>query len=118
MPRKKLRVMYGGLLGRTCDLNIICIGDAAARKMNRRHRSRNTAANVLTFPAGTGPDAVLTPAEIYINADRALREAKGGNMPHSHRILFMALHGMLHLLGHTHGDAMESLEDKYATTYI
>ena len=118
IPRKKLQDVYAGILSARCDLVIICTDDGVMRKLNLGYRKKEGAANVLTFPAQQSPAMTPMPAEMYINVALAVREARKSSEPYTHRVLFLAIHGMLHLLGHTHGPTMERLEDKYATTYI
>ena len=64
------------------------------------------------------PNREPMPAEIYINMDMAHDDAEKHGIPPTDRIIFLAIHGMLHLLGYDHGDTMEKKEHKYATKYI
>ena len=107
-----MKAAYNGILAGKTDLNIVCIGNAASKKINTRYRGKNTPANVLSFPGDDGP------AEIYLNTPLAKKTAKTLNIPVKHRILFLCIHAMLHLLGHAHGKKMEDLEDQYATEYV
>ena len=112
MPRTRMTTIYTDLLQPVCSLNVIGIEDSEARRLNREHRDTDTPASVLTFPPNNET------AELYLNMSHAKRTAKEEGISLTDRLLFLYLHGVLHLLGHTHGPEMESLEDKYATTYM
>ena len=119
IPRKKLHAVHAELLKSAADLNIIVTADARMRELNRRYRDRNTPANILTFPAGDAPAGTASmPAEIYINAPLARKEAAENGMSVTDRVIFLVIHGILHLLGYDHGDDMEKKERTYATKYI
>ena len=167
VPRKKISALYADILRCHCSLNVVFIDNRHSRELNRQYRGKDSATNILSFPAdgcgvsarekiaeagdsatvdsggsaaagssgftATGSsggdecggtttaqrnDPATQPAEIYINAAMARHDAEQLGIPLSHRIFFLAIHGMLHLLNHRHGDAMEKLEDKYATKYI
>ena len=117
-----LREIYTGILGKKSSLNIIFINDALSKKLNFQYRKKNAPTNVLTFPGSvgtTGRSAVSSvPAEIYLTTNVIRKEAKHTGVPFSHRAAYLAIHGMLHLLGYHHGEKMEQREDKCATKYI
>ena len=121
VPRKLLREIYTGILGKKSGLNIIFINDALSKKLNLQYRKKNTPTNVLTFPGSAGSERGAVnrvPAEIYLTTNVIRKEAKHIGVPFSHRAAYLAIHGMLHLLGYHHGEKMEQREDKYATKYI
>jgi probable rRNA maturation factor len=77
------------------------------RALNRRFRGFDRATDVLSFPAGNGdvPDdgeGTDYLGDIVISVDTARRQARrrGSTLPRELRVL--ALHGLLHLLGHDH----------------
>lgn len=112
MPRKVLTAVYTDLLKKTCSLNVIGIGNVRARKLNATYRGKDVPANVLTFPPND--DGV---AELYINTAMAANMAKKHRTSLKQELLFLYVHGMLHLLGYRHGAQMEMLEDRYITMY-
>lgn len=112
VPRKKLTALYNAVLVDVTDLNVICVGNRFSRKLNERYRGHAAPANVLSFPSESGV------AEIYINTELAVKEARSLGVPIAHRILFLCVHGMLHLLGYNHGAVMEKMEDRYLAKYV
>ena len=117
VPRKKIVAIYDNLLKKKYPLNIIFINDAFSRKLNKTYRKKNGVTNILTFPANDTPTGISA-AEIYINMDKVLREAKKADATPTRQVIFLAIHGMLHLLGHKHGNVMEHLEDAYTKKFM
>jgi probable rRNA maturation factor len=77
------------------------------RALNRQFRGFDRATDVLSFPArnGESPDEGEEAdylGDIVISVETARRQAqrRGSTLPRELRIL--ALHGLLHLLGHDH----------------
>lgn len=86
------------------NLNVIMIGDAKMKSLNSRFRGSDRTTDVLSFSFDDDePDQPpsLT-GEIYISVPQAARQAKSAGHDVSDEILFLASHGMLHLLGYTH----------------
>ena len=118
----------------SAQVSLLFTDDAAMRDLNGTYRGRETATNVLSFPAD---QASLPPGHPRFLGDIALglgtvvaeAAAQGKTPPaHTHHLI---VHGALHLLGHDHvedNDAriMEDLErmiletlgyaDPYATS--
>jgi probable rRNA maturation factor len=94
-------------------LTILLTSDGALKKLNRRFRSRDKATNVLSFPAGPNPEFYL--GDVAIALGVTVREAREARRRLSDHATHLAVHGVLHLMGHDHkraGDArrMERLE--------
>ena len=112
IPRTAMKTIYNDLLKKTCSLTVICVHNAFSKKLNATYRKKNTPTDILTFP----PNKEKT-AEMYINTHLAAKTAKNNNIAIKKQVLYLYIHGILHLLGHTHGKKMETLEDMYVTTY-
>ena len=112
VPRTAMVAVYNDLVQKKYSLNVVCVGDAFARRLNRAYRQKDTPANVLTFPPND--DGV---AEIYLNTALAAKMAKKGDISIKRQVLFLYIHGILHLLGYRHGVQMELLEDRCITMY-
>ena len=98
------------------DLDILVCGDARMRSLNRRWRGVDAATDVLSFPAPegdapgakrgrpgkgrNGPPAVL--GDIVISAQRAKAQAVEIGQPLTDELLFLLVHGILHLAGYDH----------------
>lgn len=94
------------VLGKKYDLSLVLCGDSKSRRLNRTHRSKDYATNVLSFPLDD------TTGEIFLNIRKAEREAKKYNHSTKKHIVYLLIHGMLHLKGFAHGSTMESEEVK------
>ena len=105
------------------ELAIVLTDDSAIRALNRDWRGKDTATNVLSFPApihsrrgnAPPPGRPHLMGDIVIAYETAAREARAEGRPFQHHLAHLAVHGFLHLLGHDHAsdaeaDAMEALE--------
>ena len=103
------------------ELAIVLTDDAAIRTLNRDWRGKDSATNVLSFPAlqPTGPrdddDAPRMLGDIAIAYQTTRKEADEEQKPFDHHLSHLAVHGFLHLIGYDHekdddAEAMESLE--------
>ena len=102
-----------------CEATIVLTDDAEMRALNRAWRGKDSATNVLSFPAGDGPGAIAGEprplGDVVLAAETVLAEAADRNIPASGHAAHLAVHGMLHLLGFDHerdeeAEAMEALE--------
>ncbi len=96
------------------SLSLSFVGDAAIRRLNREHRGKDRATDVLSFPlldqgarraaggrAAPGePERLL--GDIVISVDAAARQAAGYGATLGAEIDRLLIHGVLHLLGHDH----------------
>lgn len=99
------------LLGKKYELSLIFIGEKRARALNKKHRDKDYIPNVLSFPLDN------TIGEIYICLPRMNQESKKFDLTPEGTLLMLFIHGVLHLKGYEHGDAMERLERKTLNTY-
>lgn len=101
--------------GRT-EVNILIVDAKAGRLYNRQFRGRDYATNVLSFPHEAMPgDRSDLLGDLVICAPVIAREAREQRKDPRDHYAHMAVHGVLHLLGHDHEDdadaeRMEALE--------
>lgn len=85
---------------------IVLVGDAAMRRLNREWRLVDRPTDVLSFPSGEdGPRVrgqVRHLGDIVIATGVARRQAVRGGHAYATELKVLALHGLLHLLGHDH----------------
>jgi len=87
------------------------VDDESIAELNRNFLGVSGPTNVLSFP-GTHPDDPGYIGEIALSAPAAYREAVlYGQDPAAHLARLLA-HGLLHLAGFDHGEAMEALTEK------
>ncbi|MDB5433493.1 MAG: hypothetical protein JWP35_4609 [Caulobacter sp.] len=94
-------------------VTILLADDEAVRELNQRFRDKDTATNVLSFPAPPNPEYHL--GDIALAYGVCAREAEEQGKPLAHHLQHLVAHGVLHLVGYDHqtdaqAEAMEGLE--------
>jgi len=107
IPNIPFGTIASSVCGKTYTVSLVLIGDAKSRTLNHTYRNKDYATNVLAFPLSE------TSGEIFLNLRKAEREAKKFNHTVREHIIFLFIHGLLHLKGFTHGSRMEGEEKKY-----
>lgn len=99
------------------QIAVLLTDDAAIKALNAHWRGQDKPTNVLSFPAPAmrAPGEPRHLGDIVIAYETTAREAAEEGKPFAHHLSHLAVHGLLHLLGHDHGedraaDAMEHLE--------
>jgi len=106
LPRLPFASLKEALLGKRYALSIVFIGDQRSRRLNKTYRGKDAPANVLSFPLST------TEGELFINPREARRDAPKFNQDVPAFLLFLVIHGMLHLKGYAHGSTMSAQEQR------
>ena len=86
---------------------VALVGDRKMRDLNSRFRAVDEVTDVLSFPpaaapAVTGPGPARFLGDIVIATGRAARQARAAGLVEQQEWRRLALHGLLHLLGHDH----------------
>lgn len=90
------------------SLALSLVGDAAIRRLNREHRGKDKATDVLSFPLASPHDVASDGAperllgDIVISLDTAKRQARAYGATLDAELLRLLIHGLLHVLGHDH----------------
>lgn len=100
------------ILGKRYELSLAFIGETTAKKTNKVSRGKDYATDILSFPLDDSS------GEILICPNIAKKKNKDFDMSYSHFLIFLFIHGCLHLKGLDHGEEMEKLEDKYLTLVL
>jgi len=98
-------------------VTILLTGDAEIRALNLRHRGRDEATDVLSFPSGEKPGRDAYLGDIAISVPAASRQTLSAGWSLSDEVRFLMLHGILHLMGHDHerdGGEMNRLQARTA----
>lgn len=111
VPRLPLTEIATDILGSTYSLSIVLCGDTLAQRINRTYRKKTYRPNVLSFPLARNE------GELFLNVHCAKREARAQKKPAREHLLYLFIHGCLHLKGVAHGKYMETLEKKYLRAY-
>ena len=81
----------------------VCVlSDAAIRRYNKQFRGLDKATDVLSFPADEHSEKLEYLGDILISAETARQNARRFGLRLEEEIELLALHGVLHLLGHDH----------------
>lgn len=97
-------VIKDKVLGKKYELSLTFVGDARMRTLNRTYRNKDATTDILSFPLSQNS------GEIFISIKEAAKRSKQFTMkPHDH-LLFLFIHGLLHLKGFEHGRTMEKQE--------
>lgn len=84
------------------DVSIAVVSDRRMRALNRQFRGKDAATDVLSFPATHMPGVTSFLGDIVIAAGVAARQARAAGHTVGTELKILALHGLLHLLGHDH----------------
>jgi probable rRNA maturation factor len=102
LARREVRAFAKRLASEVAGGRSFCClitGDDEVRRLNRDFRKKDSATDVLAFPAAD-PNGFL--GEIAISYPRALQQAADYRLPVLREIEILMLHGVLHLLGMDH----------------
>lgn len=114
-------------LGEAAEGTVVLTDDAEIRSLNHQWRGLDESTDVLSFAMQEAPNARATPdllGDVVISVETAIRLVAEG--PHRERVMaaeqgempwrlgeelaFLAVHGVLHLLGYDHAEADEETE--------
>ena len=106
VPSVPFEAIKNRIVGTGYELSVTINGDALARRLNKKHRGKTYAANVLSFPLSK------TEGEMFLNVRKAAREAKSQGVTVQYWLIYLYIHGLLHLKGFNHGGAMERAQER------
>jgi probable rRNA maturation factor len=89
-------------------ISLTLVDDKTIAVLNREHRGKDKATDVLSFPLEPEPfsqERLL--GDIVISIDTARRQAADYDAPLQREIERLMIHGLLHVLGHDHMEAEE-----------
>jgi probable rRNA maturation factor len=94
------------VLGKDYELSLVLLSEKEMHEINLKSRSKDKPTHVLSFPLSE------TDGEIFICPDYSRHEAPLFEREFANYILFLFIHGLLHLKGYDHGSTMEHEEVK------
>ncbi len=96
------------------EVSLVVTDDAELRDLNREYRGVDAATDVLSFAQlDSGPDAAVFPTpvrqlgDIVISGDRVREQARDYGHSQRRELAYLAVHGLLHLLGYDHETSEE-----------
>ena len=92
------------------EVSVTLVDDDEIRTLNNRYLQRDRPTNVISFSMLEGAFGDITPnvlGDIVMSAETASRDAHAGGLPPDDMILYLVIHGLLHLLGYDHEVSLE-----------
>lgn len=92
------------------EVGLTFVDDEYIRELNRDYRGKDTPTDVLSFPQDDDDGFVSVPGmprllgDIIISMPRAVEQAETYGHSVEREVVYLAVHGMLHLLGYDHED--------------
>jgi probable rRNA maturation factor len=119
-PSRLRRVLSGAgeALRVRGEMSLVLGGDRLLRRLNRDYRGKDRPTDVLSFP-GDGGEAGL--GDVVISVETAGRNARRLGRSLLQELDVLALHGLLHVLGHDHetdDGTMDRLERRLRTRLL
>ncbi len=114
----KITKIKNDILGKDYSLSVAYVSEGKSRVLNKKFRKKDKATNVLSFAlTKSSGELILCKAVIKKEA-----KEKKFNKNYAELLLFLVIHGMLHLKGLRHSSTMEKAEviyfDKYDKKYF
>ena len=93
-------------------VSLVLTDDDEMRALNRTWRGKDTATNVLSFPAGEGIGEPGLLGDVVLAYETTLKEARAQDIALNDHIAHLVVHGVLHLIGfdHLHDQEAERME--------
>lgn len=93
------------------ELSVLLTDDAEIHQLNRDHRQKDKATDVLAFAMDERvPDPAGILGDVVISLDTAERQARSRRRPLIEEVRFLLAHGVLHLVGYDHAEPAEKRE--------
>ncbi len=95
------------VLGKDYELSVVFCGRHLIRRLNKEHRNKDYATDVLSFPLSDQS------GEVFICQDICRPRARKHERTLENYLAMLFVHATVHLKGYDHGDTMERLESVY-----
>jgi probable rRNA maturation factor len=92
-------------------LSLVLCDNTLSQELNKEYRQKDYPTNILSFPLTEHE------GEIFINLEKCIQEADNFQRPFENFILFLFIHGVMHLKGYDHGSKMEKAEKAIRTMF-
>lgn len=87
------------------EVSIVLTDDEGITRLNRQYFNRHRPTNVIAFPMAGGEPALINPqvlGDVVISVETARRQSRAIGGKTEDEVLFLMIHGILHLLGYDH----------------
>ncbi len=124
VPRQKIFNLFDKIMSKETEpdagsrINLVFTSKKRIQQLNKSHRGKDKATDVLTFNLGdsSGDDSVF--GEIYISTAVARAQAPGFANTFGEELLRLTCHGLLHLLGYDHLKKSDAVKMQNRETYF
>ncbi len=90
-------------LGKTgLEVGLMFVSRRAIQAINQRYRDKDVPTDVLSFPIGAGDGGSYLLGDIVISPQQADEEGHLFHHGYREHLLFLVIHGLLHLFGYDH----------------
>jgi rRNA maturation RNase YbeY len=93
------------------EISLVFAGETRAKNLNIALRNKTYTPNVLSYAVGKKS------GEIIICLNVAEKQAQSYGVSYEHFVVFLFIHGLLHLKGLPHGTTMEKHEQTFFTLF-
>jgi probable rRNA maturation factor len=107
LPSLPFAKIKNKILGKKYDLSLVFVGSLKMRRLNKVYRRIDKPTDILSFPIAKNS------GEIFICLSESKKEALKFEREYKNFMAFLFIHGLVHLLGHDHGNKMEKIEEKH-----
>ena len=87
------------------EVSIVIVDDEEITRLNHQYFHRRRPTNVIAFPMAAGNPAAIHAeilGDVVISAETAKRQALAVGEDPEEEVLFLMIHGLLHLVGYDH----------------
>lgn len=99
------------ILGRDYDLTLVFPTLAESIRLHKQYKQKNDPVNILSFPLDDST------GEMYITLGKIRTTARDFDLTYHEMLVYVFIHGCIHLLGNDHGDKMDKLEQKWCKVF-
>lgn len=103
----KIEKIKTDILGKKYSLSVAFVSPEKSHEINKKYRKKDKPTNVLSFALRENE------GELVLCKSVIEKEAKELDKKYDEWLIFLIIHGMLHLKGYDHSPEMEALEIKY-----
>ncbi len=111
IPNLPFREIKNDILGKDYELSLVFPTLSQSNELHKKWKKKDGPVNILSFPLDEKS------GEIFITLIQAKKEAKKFEKTYREYLLFLFIHGCLHLKGMKHGASMEREETKFFSFY-
>ncbi len=112
LPAKEIDTIKDDILGKEYSLSVAYVSQKKSQEINKKYRKKDRPTNVLSFAL------TKQSGELLLCLPVVRREAPKIDKSFDEWLLFLFIHGMLHLKGMDHGEKMEKKENSFYKKYL